>query len=152
MGSIIAAPIITIALLLHHNPFPLNITYHHACSCVRRRGSSAKLRERRPRQRRPSKRRTVDMDVHRSYGCVLVRDHDAQGKWEALVIRRRSPRYEIPKGQAQGAETPAETALRELREETGMMDPVTPRMILGSNTYTLRSGEVKTVQYFLADA
>lgn len=87
----------------------------------------------------------------RSAGCVLVRRR-GEAEMEALIIRRGDkPRYEIPKGHLEGAETSEQAALRELREETGLATEVHVGIKIGSETYMLpRTGARKTVDYFLA--
>jgi len=70
---------------------------------------------------------------------------------EALVIRRGSRGYEIPKGHLEGSETPEQAAQRELREETGLVIEVSIGSLVGSDTYNLpKTGVRKTVHYYLA--
>lgn len=84
------------------------------------------------------------MTVYASGGLVLRRT----GKgWEVLAVHR--PRYDdwsLPKGKDEPGETPIETALREVWEETG----VHGRLIapLDEVDYTLADGRSKVVRYF----
>jgi ADP-ribose pyrophosphatase YjhB (NUDIX family) len=58
--------------------------------------------------------------VERSAGGVVVR---TIGEIEhVLVIRDPYHKWGLPKGHAEEGENPAETALREVREETGLAD------------------------------
>ena len=47
----------------------------------------------------------------------------------------RSPRWDIPKGLANRGETPRQAALRELREETGLIAPAEALTELGHHVY-----------------
>lgn len=65
-----------------------------------------------------SKRKKVD--VERSAGGVVVREID--GVPHVLVIRDPYKKWGLPKGHAEEGESPPETALREVEEETGLAD------------------------------
>lgn len=72
---------------------------------------------------------------------------------EALVIRRNDDAfYEIPKGHLEEGETLEQAAERELREETGFLNPVVVSKPILSEIYTVkaedRSRVEKTVHYF----
>lgn len=84
-----------------------------------------------------------------SAGGVLVRKRH-RGP-EALVIRRRAHRFELPKGHVETGERPEEAALRELCEETGLLSEVTTGPQLGTLEYQLdwRSKARKRVDYYL---
>jgi 8-oxo-dGTP pyrophosphatase MutT (NUDIX family) len=82
-----------------------------------------------------------------SYGGVVVRGD------EVLVIRPAGKRVTgLPKGGPNPGETPEETAVREVREETGIT--VTVREPLGDVRYWYRRGGLrvhKTVHFFRCD-
>jgi 8-oxo-dGTP pyrophosphatase MutT (NUDIX family) len=82
-----------------------------------------------------------------SYGGVVVRGD------KVLVIRPTGKRVTgLPKGGPNAGETPEETAVREVREETGIT--VTVREPLGDVRYWYRRGGRrvhKTVHFFLCD-
>lgn len=82
-----------------------------------------------------------------SYGGVVVRGDDV------IVITPTGRRVTaLPKGGARPGETPAETAAREVREETGVTAAV--REPLGDVVYWYRRGGRrvhKTVHFFLCD-
>ncbi len=89
-----------------------------------------------------------------SYGIVpLYKDGDT---WKVLVIHQVSYRGDdfwiFPKGHAETQETPSETALRELQEETGVKDVLignkAPITIYYSFTHEGVRIE-KTVEYFV---
>lgn len=59
------------------------------------------------------------MEKEESFGVIPLRKR--QGKWEVFLIQHSRGRYwGFPKGHAEGNESPEETALRELKEETNL--------------------------------
>jgi 8-oxo-dGTP pyrophosphatase MutT (NUDIX family) len=90
----------------------------------------------------------MSTEHERSYGGVVVRDG------EVLVITPagRSRIRTLPKGGADPGESEEATAVREVREETGVVASV--RGPLGDVRYTYRRGGRrvrKTVHFFLCD-
>jgi 8-oxo-dGTP pyrophosphatase MutT (NUDIX family) len=90
-----------------------------------------------------------------SAGGILLRD-TAQGT-EVLLGRRRRERvgatWSLPKGTPDGDETPEQTALREVREETGLEVRIVGS--IGDIRYRFtRDGQRidKTVHYYLMEA
>ena len=89
-----------------------------------------------------------------SFGGVVVRGDVSDGSAEVVAIVPRGKRTTIalPKGGANDGEAPETTAVREVREETGLN--ATVRSELGEVTYWYRrSGRRirKTVRFFLCD-
>jgi ADP-ribose pyrophosphatase YjhB (NUDIX family) len=76
-----------------------------------------------------------------SAGGALVRDG------ELLMIRVRAAGYELPKGGIEWDELPADAAVRETREESGVASPLEPGAELGHVDYTV-DGHGKRVRYF----
>ena len=88
------------------------------------------------------------MKREKSCGAVLVRR--AVSGWETLLIRHANGgHWAFPKGHVEPGETEAQTALREIREETAIADSLWPgfRTVI---SYSPREGVVKEVVYFLA--
>jgi 8-oxo-dGTP pyrophosphatase MutT (NUDIX family) len=86
-----------------------------------------------------------------SAGAVVVwrRGNDRQ----ALLIRMRDQGFEIPKGHLEAGEDAQQAALRELREETGLLSAVCPESELGTLAYSFHRNGVpvaKRVRYFVA--
>ncbi|MGE3804872.1 MAG: NUDIX domain-containing protein [Gemmataceae bacterium] len=68
-----------------------------------------------------------------------------------LLIRVRSAGYELPKGHIEPGETPEQAALRELREETGIVSAVMVEELLGRVAYAYPSQQGvlhKEVQFY----
>lgn len=93
------------------------------------------------------------MSSEASFGIIPLR-RSVSG-WEVLLIQHRSGgHWSFPKGHAEAGESPKQTAVRELTEETGLsivrflkQDP------LIEHYYFQRNGSEidKTVTYFLAE-
>src|SRR4051794_5592212 len=88
-----------------------------------------------------------------SYGGLVIRGDVADGTAElAAIVPRGKQALALPKGGANADERPEATAVREVREETGLT--ATVRAQLGDVTYWYRrSGRRvrKTVRFFLCD-
>ena len=91
----------------------------------------------------------------KSCGCVLYRQRE--GKAEILLIRESaSGAWGFPKGHMTDGESPAETVMREVREETGLaLPPDFPErdgsaVWQRSEFYPIGKGADKDVLYFLA--
>jgi 8-oxo-dGTP pyrophosphatase MutT (NUDIX family) len=88
-----------------------------------------------------------------SFGGVVVRGDVAAGTAElATIVPRGKRALALPKGGPDPDEAPERTAVREVREETGLT--VTVRALLGDVTYWYRrSGRRvrKTVRFYLCD-
>jgi 8-oxo-dGTP pyrophosphatase MutT (NUDIX family) len=84
-----------------------------------------------------------------SAGGVVHRE--AGGRTEIVLVHRRTPRlWALPKGTPDAGETLQETALRETREETGLV--VKAEEALGSISYVFvrsRTRFHKTVHFYL---
>ena len=81
-------------------------------------------------------------------GAVCWRLH--KGTIEVLLVHRdeRSD-VSLPKGKVDPGETPPQTAVREIREETGLKVTLGPP--LGTTEYTLPGGREKRVFYWSAE-
>lgn len=91
----------------------------------------------------------VSSDVIRAAGGVIFRRRS--GTLETLIVHR--PRYDdltLPKGKAHDGESMEATALREIREETGVTGELGPE--LQSVRYTDPLGRPKVVRYWLVRA
>jgi 8-oxo-dGTP pyrophosphatase MutT (NUDIX family) len=87
--------------------------------------------------------------VEESAGCVLVQE--VGEKATALLIRVRQEGFEVPKGHIEAGETREASALRELREETGLRSPVVVMANLGVLEYSFERSTTlihKRVYYF----
>ncbi|MFZ0566295.1 MAG: NUDIX domain-containing protein [Chlamydiales bacterium] len=93
----------------------------------------------------------VDRKEH-SFGIIGLRLRD--GSWEVLLVKHGKGHWGFPKGHPEPNETPQETAIRELKEETGArVKHLFDRSPL-EEYYFFKSkeeGVEKRVTYFLAE-
>lgn len=90
------------------------------------------------------------MILEKSCGAIVYRRH--HGNLEILLIKHvNSGHWSFPKGHVEEGETEVETALREVKEETGIdiiIDPTFRETV----TYFPRKDTQKIVVYFIAKA
>ena len=90
------------------------------------------------------------MKHEKSCGGIVFRRID--GRWHVLLIRHEKGNHvAFPKGHVEAGETEAQTAEREIWEETGLRVTVNTSF-RAENTYMVRSDTEKRVVYFLAVA
>ena len=90
------------------------------------------------------------MKKEKSCGAVVYRDGDA-GMEVLLIKRKNGGHWAFPKGHVEKKETEAETALREIKEETGLkveLDTSFREIV----AYSPKPGVMKDVIYFAAKA
>ena len=88
------------------------------------------------------------MSIIHSAGAVLYTVLD--GRRHYVLVREKNGSYGLPKGHVEEGETLAETALREVREETNVtavLDADTPVMV---DEYPIAGGDTKRVSWFVA--
>lgn len=88
------------------------------------------------------------MRIEHSAGAVLYTVVSGEPRY--VLVTERSGYASLPKGHLEAGETPAQAALREIREETGISAPLTTAEPLWQDGYALRNGGYKRVDYFLA--
>ena len=86
----------------------------------------------------------------KSCGAIVYRRH--HGNSEILLIKHvNSGHWSFPKGHVEANETEVETALREIKEETGI-DVIIDPTFRETVTYFPRKDTQKVVVYFIAKA
>ena len=83
-----------------------------------------------------------------SAGAVLYTVIDGERRY--VLVREKNGSYGMPKGHVEPGETLAETALREIREETGLhatLHTAEPAMV---DEYPIAGGDTKRVSWFVA--
>jgi 8-oxo-dGTP diphosphatase len=91
---------------------------------------------------------TSSPEIRAAGGVVRRRCSGKTGGLEVALVHR--PRYDdwtLPKGKAEEGERPEATALREVREETGLVCELGPE--IGSSGYADPKGRNKLVRYWL---
>ncbi len=101
---------------------------------------------------RPSSRFARTSRTAIAAGGVIYRWGES-GAEIVLVARRREQLWALPKGTPEPSETIEETALREVREETGLVTAIVETLGTVRYSFTSRSGELidKTVHHFLLE-
>lgn len=90
------------------------------------------------------------MQNEKSCGALVYRKY--HGNTEILLIKHiNSGHWSFPKGHVEGNETEVETALREIKEETGL-DVIIDQSFRETVTYSPRRDTHKEVVYFVAKA
>ena len=88
------------------------------------------------------------MAVIHSAGAVLYTVID--GVRQYVLVREKNGSYGLPKGHVEDGETLAETALREVREETGIIAVLHSQEPVMVDEYPIAGGDVKRVSWFVA--
>ena len=88
------------------------------------------------------------MAMIHSAGAVLYTVIDGERRY--VLVREKNGSYGLPKGHVEPGETLAQTALREVREETGVTATLhgdEPTMV---DEYPIAGGDIKRVSWFIA--
>jgi len=75
--------------------------------------------------------------------------------WRVLILRRKSGEWVMPKGKLEEGENPADAALREVREESGLSARVLGEVAPARYRYSRRSSGAtiqKTVYWYLMES
>ena len=97
-----------------------------------------------------SERNGLHMTYEKSCGAIVYRKH--HGNLEILLIKHvNSGHWSFPKGHVEEGETEIETALREIKEETGI-DVIIDPTFRETVSYFPRKDTQKVVVYFIGKA
>ena len=83
-----------------------------------------------------------------SAGAVLYTVIDGERRY--VLVREKNGSYGMPKGHVEAGETLAETALREIREETGVTAALHTQEPFTVDEYSIAGGDIKRVSWFVA--
>ena len=93
------------------------------------------------------------MGKEKSCGAVVFRRHNGAAQY--LLLHYEAGHWDLPKGKQEKDEKEAQTALREIREETGIKDIELIDNFRENVNYFFKKGEdtiFKEVVFFLAEA
>ncbi len=94
----------------------------------------------------------MESAVKKEKSCGAVVFTRESGEPRYVLVEQHSGKYSFPKGHMETGETEEETALREIREETGLVPVLLPGFRDGETYEIVRKpGTVKDVVYFLAE-
>ena len=88
------------------------------------------------------------MAMIHSAGAVLYTVINGERRY--VLVREKNGSYGMPKGHVEAGETLAETALREIREETGVTATLHAAEPVTVDEYPIAGGDVKRVSWFVA--
>ncbi len=88
------------------------------------------------------------MGMIHSAGAVLYTVIDGERRY--VLVREKNGSYGLPKGHVEPGETLAQTALREVREETGVVAALHADRPVMVDEYPIAGGDVKRVSWFVA--
>ena len=88
------------------------------------------------------------MAMIHSAGAVLYTVIDGERRY--VLVREKNGSYGLPKGHVEPGETLAQTALREIREETGVTATLHGGEPVMVDEYPIAGGDVKRVSWFVA--
>lgn len=87
-----------------------------------------------------------------SYGIIPLKHTPIKG-WQVLLVQHGKGHWSFPKGHPESGETPQETAIRELQEETGLtVDKFISDEPISENYFFFFQKQriYKTVSYYIA--
>lgn len=88
------------------------------------------------------------MAMIHSAGAVLYTVISGQRRY--VLVREKNGSYGLPKGHVEPGEALAQTALREVREETGVTAVLLAEEPVMVDEYPIAGGDVKRVSWFIA--
>ena len=88
------------------------------------------------------------MAMIHSAGAVLYTVIDGERRY--VLVREKNGSYGLPKGHVEPGETLAQTALREIREETGLTAALHANDPFTVDEYPIAGGDTKRVSWFVA--
>ena len=88
------------------------------------------------------------MAMIHSAGAVLYTVMDGERRY--VLVREKNGSYGLPKGHVEPGETLAQTALREVREETGVTATLHADEPVMVDEYPIAGGDIKRVSWFVA--
>ena len=88
------------------------------------------------------------MALIHSAGAVLYTVIGGERRY--VLVREKNGSYGLPKGHVEPGETLAQTALREVREETGVLATLHADQPAMVDEYPIAGGDIKRVSWFIA--
>ncbi|MDD4541790.1 MAG: NUDIX domain-containing protein [Eubacteriales bacterium] len=99
-------------------------------------------------ENKKAKRRKYEVKHERSCGAIVFREID--NELRVLLVQHSASHWSFPKGHVECGETDCETAIREVKEETGIDIEIISDFSRAS-TYSPYPGAQKTVTFFIGE-
>jgi 8-oxo-dGTP pyrophosphatase MutT (NUDIX family) len=88
------------------------------------------------------------MQMEKSCGALVLRRED--GRWKVLLVQNKNGgHWAFPKGHVEEGETEKQTAIREVKEETGLTIEINTDFRM-TTQYSPKKDVIKDVVYFLS--
>lgn len=97
-----------------------------------------------------NRKRSRNFEIRHERSCGAIVFREINDELRVLLVQHGARHWSFPKGHVESGETDCETAIREVKEETGIDIEITSDFSR-SSTYSPYPGARKTVTFFIGD-